>query len=281
MSLSARLAAIADGCQGVTWGMAVRSATGELLGAHGEDTVLSTASMGKVLLLVEAASQMADGALAEDEPLDRRSVEPVADSGLWQHLAVDVLPAPDACVLVGSVSDNLATNVLLDRVGLSRVTATGTELGLRATALHDRVRDVRGPRHPARLSSGTAGELAQLFAALDAGAVRGPAVSARVRGWLGTGADLSMAAGAYSLDPLARSADDRGVVLVHKTGTDAGVRADAGVVRCGDRAVAYAVVANWPAAEDRRDAVHAALRAFGGELRALVPPRSASAGPGG
>ena len=260
--LSPRLAAIAAAIPEVSWGMAIRSAgSGELLGEHRSAVVLSTASVGKVLLLVEAERLLDAGELAAEELLDRRSVPPVADSGLWQHLAVDVLAVQDVCALVGAVSDNLAANVLLRRVGLPAVHRIAETLGLRATALHDEVRDVRGPGDAERLSSATAAELTTLVAALPR----------RVRGWLALGVDHSMAAGAYVLDPLARPGPDRGVQLVHKTGTDIGVRADTGLV-VGERdAVAYAVVANW-AGDDRRDEVHAGMRRFGEVLRELVPP---------
>ncbi len=271
--LSGRLDAIAAACPGVAWGMALRSAgTGELLAAHRPDAVLPTASVGKLLLLAETARLLDAGDLDQQEPLHRHSVEPVADSGLWQHLAVDVLPVHDLCVLIGAVSDNLATNVLLERVGLARLAALAGELGLRRTRLHDRVRDVRGATDAGTLSSGTAGELSGLFASVHTGGLVSPAVSARVREWLGTGTDLSMAVSAYHLDPLAHAAGDRGVHLVHKTGTDAGVRADTGLVVAADAAVAYAVIAGWPPAEDRRDDVHRALRRVGEVLRELVPP---------
>src|SRR5690606_13442739 len=130
------------------------------------------------------------------------------------------LPVADLAVLVAAVSDNLATNVLLRRVGLDAVAATARSVGLRATALHDVVRDVRTPADPPALSSGSAAELAGLFARLAAGAAISAEVSATVNGWLATGTDLSMVAGALGLDPLAHVAADRSVVLRNKTGTD-------------------------------------------------------------
>jgi beta-lactamase class A len=79
-------------------------------------------------------------------------------------IALDVMVGAvalaDLATLIGATSDNLATNVLLRRIGLEGVRAATAELGLRSTALHDEVRDVRGPDVPERLSSGTAAELA-------------------------------------------------------------------------------------------------------------------------
>jgi beta-lactamase class A len=229
--------------------------------------VLPTASVGKVLLLVEVARRVHAGELDPAEPLPRTPADAVGDSGLWQHLQVPALPVADLAVLVGAVSDNLATNVLLRRVGLDAVAATAASLGLERTALHDVVRDVRTPVDPPALSSGSADELARLFTRLAAGEVLGPEVSATVNGWLATGTDLSMVAGALGLDPLAHTAADRGVVLRNKTGTDRGARADVGWVRAGGATLAYAVLAAWAPDRDERDAVLAAMRALGAQLR--------------
>jgi beta-lactamase class A len=253
---------------GIEWGVCVRdAATGEVLAEADPDRVLPAASIGKVLLLVEVA-RSADLA----EPLTRTPEDAVADSGLWQHLAVDTLPAGDLAALVGAVSDNLATNVLLRRTGLDAIHRTARELGLRHTALHDRVRDHRGPAHPPALSTATAGELTTLFAALAAADVPGgSAVAERVLGWLALGTDLSMVAAGLGLDPLAHTAPDRGLRLRHKTGTDPGIRVDAGLLEGPHRGLAYAVIARFDDA--RRDEVLAVMRELGTAMhkRCLTP----------
>lgn len=144
---------------GVTWSLCIRDSSGMPLAEVNADTSLRTASVGKVLLLVETARAIAAGELSPDEPLTRSLDEWVGDSGLWHTLSIETLPLVDVAALVGAVSDNLATNVLLRRVGLAEVAARATALGLRATALHDRVRDDRSAEHAATLSTGTADEL--------------------------------------------------------------------------------------------------------------------------
>ena len=251
----------------VTWGVCLRdAATGEVLLAHGVDVPLRTASVGKLLLLLEVAG----GGCPADELLPRSSVPPVGDSGLWQHLShVDALTAHDAAALVGAVSDNLATNVLLHRVGLAAVDRLAASLGLSATRLHDRVRDVRGPDDPPTLSTGTAAELSALLADLHGGRAVSPEASAQVLRWLAAGTDLSMVAAPWGLDPLAHVHPDRGLRAWVKTGTDLGVRADAGVLE-GRRAVAYAVRADADGDDARRDAVLAAMAAVGRVVRELA-----------
>lgn len=255
----------------VRWSVrVVDAASDEVLLDHDGDAVLPTASVGKVLLLVEVAARLADGRLDGAELLDRRTVAPVADSGLWQHLRTDRLPVADLATLVGSVSDNLATNVLLARVGLDAVRTQARALGLGPVELHDAVRDERLPEHPATLSTASAAGLCTLLARLHRGDVVSAAVGAQVVGWLAAGADLSMVAAAWHLDPLAHAELDRGLLLRHKTGTDAGVRADAGLLSGPRRTVAYAVVASWDGDDAQRGPVLAAMRALGDRIAGLV-----------
>ena len=62
--------------------------------------------------------------------LNRTASDRVGGSGLWQHLQVPALPIADLAALVGATNDNLATNVLLRRVGLDGVrSATATNDG--------------------------------------------------------------------------------------------------------------------------------------------------------
>ena len=267
-------AVVDDPAIGLRWSACVRDAdTGEVLDAHAPGEVLSTASVGKVLLLVELARRFDAGEL-DRAAVVTRGGETVADSGLWQVMDAASLTLPDAARLVGAVSDNLATNVLLDVVGLDAVARTATALGLRRTALLDRVRDERGPQHPPALSRGSADELSSLAAALHRGQVVNPRVSAEVAGWLSLGTDLSMVSGAFGLDPLAHREADRGVRLWNKTGTDLTVRADVGVVTANGGAVAYAVLAEWvPTADPAvRDRVLDGLRATGAAIRARHAP---------
>ena len=235
---------------GVTWSVCVRDGSGMPLGAVGADVPLRTASVGKVLLLVETARLITAGELSPDEPLTRSVDLWVGDSGLWHTLSVETLPLIDVAALVGAVSDNLATNVLLQRVGLAEVAARATSLGLRATALHDRVRDVRGDDHPATLSTGAAGELSELMSRLASGTAAGPGADRLVRQWLSANVDQSMVGSALveqgGLDPIAHhSSLGLPTTFWNKTGTDAGVRADVGAVTAGHRTVTWAAIANW------------------------------------
>lgn len=203
--------------------------------------VLPTASVGKVLLLIEAAARVTADEKVALGILEKRAVAPVGDSGIWQHLTAPSLPLTDVAALVGATSDNLATNVLLERIGLRAVRERAESLGLQRTAMLDIVRDERGPDDAPQLSVGSTAELSRLFASLARGEVVDKSTSARVLGWLSLGTDLSMVASAFGLDPLAHRQADHELLLVNKTGTDDGVRSEAGVLRGPRTAVTYAV----------------------------------------
>jgi beta-lactamase class A len=232
------------------------------------DADMAIASVGKLLLLIETARQIEVNVLDPRERLSRESVEAVADSGLWQHIEVVSLSIPDLATLIGSVSDNLATNVLLARVGLRAVDETRAALGLQTTRLLDLVRDERGTDDPACFARGSTAELCELMERLGEGTVVSAEVSRMVLGWLTTNVDQSMVGSGFGLDPLAHAPDSSELQLFNKTGSDATVRAEAGLLRSPQGRAAYAAIVNWPAAETPSPAdVATAMRNVGASLR--------------
>jgi beta-lactamase class A len=220
-------------------------ASGRSMVAIDDRIVLPTASIGKILLLIEVSARLTSREFSGFGILDKTPRDAVADSGIWQHLQAPSLPVADLATLVGATSDNLATNVLLRQVGLSAVRARTESLGLMRTALLDLVRDSRGPDDAPQLSVGSTAELSWLFGALARNEVVDALTSQRVMGWLSLNSDLSMVASAFGLDPLAHRGPDHGTLLVNKTGTDAGVRSEAGALRGTHRAVSYAVTVQF------------------------------------
>lgn len=250
------------------WSVQVRDvASGRVLAEREPDRVLKTASVGKVFLLAEAARQMVAGDLDPAERLAWRDDELVADSGLWQLLSQRELALGDLCVLIGSVSDNLATNVLLRRVGLPAVTALTASLGVRDSALLDRVRDERTPDLPPTLSLGTAAEWCELMGRLARRELVSPEVSDLISGWLAANVDLGMVALPFQLDGLAHREPDRGFRLVNKTGAISTARADTGYVESQQGLICWFAGANWATGTDPRDEVMAALAAIGTAIR--------------
>lgn len=245
--------------------------SGAVLVAIDERIVLPTASVGKILLLIEVSARMSAKDAAGFGIVEKSSARDVADSGIWRHLQAPALPVTDLAALVGAFSDNLATNALVGKVGLDAVRARAESLGLTNTALLDIVRDHRGPDDAPQLSVGSAAELTWLLTALSRGQVVDRATSDRVLGWLSANADLSLVASGFGLDPLAHREVDHGIALVNKTGTDAGVRSDVGLLSGPRSSVAYALSIQYADTSLAvRLTVHDAMRVFGLDLLEYV-----------
>ncbi len=281
--------------ESVHWSIAIRDvprtqvrvgAAGEVDDAGGMPTALfrmnaydqlRTASIGKLFLLAELMRQVRFGDIALDDVIDRddeRPDDPMEDSGLLYMLAQRTWQVKDLAVLVGAFSDNYATNLLVERVGLANVQRCAREvLGYRTSNLLDKVRWER-PKFsdlPNDMSCGCAEELCDYMARLSDGSLIDAQASAGIERWLGADADTSMVAGAFDLDPLAHWPDDAGFRLRHKTGTESDVRGDVGFVtdETTSRTVAYAVLANWDKERygDVRDEVLSRMRTLGTLIR--------------
>ena len=256
------------GTSNIAWSVCIRNGQGRELACFNHAASMKIASVGKLLLLIEVARQCEVGDLAGTEVLFRDPGLVVADSGIWQHLRTDRLPVHDLCVLIASVSDNVATNILLKRIGFQRLNDLRAALGLTNTALLDYVREQRGPDDVPTFSTGSAAELSSLMSSIARNSVISQAVCEQLRTWLATGVDLSMVASAFNFDPLAHAGPDRGYSVHNKTGTDAGIRADVGTVWRNGNPLSYAVIANWePSEPGLRDTVLVTMNTIGKRLR--------------
>ena len=245
--------------------------SGLTLVAIDDRVAMPTASVGKILLLIEVSARITGRDAAGFGILDKTPGHAVGDSGIWQRLQAPALPVTDLALLVGAASDNLATNVLLRQVGLDTVRARAESLGLSRTALLDLVRDHRGPDDAPQLSIGSTAELSWLFSVLARGQVVDAVTSQRVLGWLSHNADLSMVSSAFGLDPLSHRTPDSGLQLINKTGTDVGVRSEAGLLSGSRTGVAYAVTVQFSGSDlAARLRVLEAMRTFGLDLLEYV-----------
>lgn len=215
---------------------------------HRADEVLPLASVGKLLLLASVARSFTSGELDPAEPLILLDQDYAAGSGLLRSLSPRQWTLHDLARLTASVSDNTATNALLRRVGLDRVSADAATLGLSQTRILDRVREPRLPEHPRAFAVGTARELATLATTVADNRDWGPLVLEWMAGCL----DRSMVPASIPHDPEDSSVCEVPVAsrwVANKTGTDVGTRCDVGVVR-GARQVCYAVLTQCPAGRE-------------------------------
>ncbi|MCH4249796.1 MAG: class A beta-lactamase-related serine hydrolase [Microbacteriaceae bacterium] len=255
----------------ITWSIRIADGNGAVLAEQCPDTVCRTASVGKIFLLIEVARRLAAGELDPDERIEAPEELRVADSGLLYRMRDQRIRIADAALLVGAMSDNLATNALLARCGLEAVRAVAPGLGYEHTALLDYIRDERLPDMPWTPSYGCGAELCDVIGRLAAGTVVSPDVSAQVLSWLAADTDTSMVAQAMLTDPLAHlDPDFEGIVLRHKTGTTSFARIDVGWVQGPRAGVAYAVCANWAEDVDLRASALRTMNRIGEEIREYI-----------
>ncbi|HEY0305577.1 MAG TPA: serine hydrolase [Longimicrobiales bacterium] len=113
--------------------------TGETLSIRGAEQFPS-ASVIKVPILVELFAQVERGPLKLTDPLIMLASDQRPGSGVLQFLSTPhTLTVGDAAMLMIILSDNSATNFIIDKVGIRNVNARMDSLGLKQTRLHAKV----------------------------------------------------------------------------------------------------------------------------------------------
>ncbi|MFN9985671.1 MAG: serine hydrolase [Pirellula sp.] len=138
--LAERLTRLIDKHQGVTAVAIKHLKTGETF-LYRETEVMPTASLIKFPILVEYYKQLDTGSLQNDLMVSLREEDKVPGSGiLTEHfLNGTLLPLETVAHLMITYSDNTATNLVLDHVGISNVSKTMAELGVPETQIHSKV----------------------------------------------------------------------------------------------------------------------------------------------
>jgi beta-lactamase class A len=129
-TVEAEIADLAEDTGGIVGVAATQFATGRHIG-YREDELFPTASVIKLPLLVTLYEDAIAGRIDLSERVTYRGETKVAGSGVLQYLDDGLRPTlRDLAVLMMSVSDNTATDLLFDRVGKDRIEATMDRLGL-------------------------------------------------------------------------------------------------------------------------------------------------------
>jgi beta-lactamase class A len=202
------------------------------------DAVYPTASTIKIAVLAELFRQ---GKLGDTYIMDAKDVIPGADILQGLTPGVTRLTNRDLATIMVAVSDNAATNILIDRVGMESVNTWLTQLGLKETRLRRRMMDVKAAKE-GRENTATPRELVTLLDALYRGRVLNKATTDDFFKILGTHAQNNFI-------PRLLPGD---VVAATKEGDLDGVRNDAGVVFVAGRPFAIAVMTTF--AKDEHEA---------------------------
>jgi beta-lactamase class A len=231
-----QLEAVAAGVDGVVGYTVVDLTNGDRFERH-PTASFPTASCIKVTILYELFKQADEGRVRLDDvkPLDKRHV--VGGAGTLQQLTAPALSLRDHAILMILQSDNTATNVVIDAVGMAAVTSRIAALGLGATKLQRRMMDLEAARQ-GRENLSSPADLARLLSIID------------------QGDGLSKASRDAAVDilkkrkstPLTRGLPEN-VEAASKPGDLDGVRADAGIVYVTGRPYVFVMMAAWLADE--------------------------------
>lgn len=247
-------------------GLVALDETGRELFEHEADGVFTAASVIKIALVMALHADAAEGRLSLDEPLPVGAA--VFGSGvLGLAPSVRELPVRDLVALTIAVSDNTATNVLIDRVGPERIATRLRAWGIAASRLQRRMFDLEAKARGLE-NLMTPRETALLLLRLLRGECVDRATSDAVIALLRTCQDSTM---------LRRYLPDD-VTVAHKSGWLDGIRNDAGIVWATRPVIVAGFTGDLPRLEEGRALLGAlgwcAYRAGGGEVPDLPPELS-------
>jgi len=193
-SLRRTLDSLVQAHRGVVGYSVVDLESGDRLSSRGDET-FPTASLIKVPILVTVHDLIGKGQLSPDDRLTVLKIDKVPGSGILQHLHDGmVITVADAAWLMATISDNTATNLLLDRVIIRRVWDKMESLGLRNTKVHSKsfLRSSSVAMDSSvkyGLGVTTPNEMARLFELLAAGKAVSPAADSAMLRALENGDD--------------------------------------------------------------------------------------------
>jgi beta-lactamase class A len=220
--LEARIDAIDRGFDGVM-GVAITDLTSGRTLSRNADLVYPTASSIKLAILAELYRQSerdeaGNARLRDVYTLDAADLVP--DSYIMGGLTPGAsrVTNRDLATFMLVVSDNSATNVLIERVGMEKVNALMDELGLRHIRLRRKMMDLAAARE-GRENVATPREIGRLLESVYRGKVLGPAARDEFLRQLALHKESEL--------PRLLPED---VVVANKSGSLEGVRNDSGII---------------------------------------------------
>jgi beta-lactamase class A len=223
-----QLDAIASDLDGVMGYSVVDLVTGDRIERLGGE-VFPLASAIKLTLIYELFKQADEGKLNLDEmrPLDR--TQAVGGTGVLAELTTPTLSLRDYATLMIVLSDNTATNVLIDAVGMQNVTSRMAAAGLPSLRLRRKMIDLAAARR-GNENVGTPADVAKLLEMIYGG-----------KGLTKQSAESVVAILKKSKSSALRKGVAAGVAVADKPGTLEGVETGAGIVYLDGRP--YVIVA--------------------------------------
>jgi beta-lactamase class A len=224
-------------------GIAVKDlGTGETFFANA-DTVFPQASSIKIPILLELFRQAQAGTLKLDERVDLKKSMMAQGSGVLLRFGDggSAISLRDLAVLMIVLSDNSATNILIDRVGLQNVNENLRRLGLTQTRLQRIMLDIDAQR-ASRENLSTPREMVMLLEMLDGGKTLDPK---------NTQAALEILK--YPKNTALRRSLPASVTLASKPGGISGVACESGIVYLPGKPYAISVMTTYDKDSDAAD----------------------------
>jgi beta-lactamase class A len=209
------------------------------------DDKVRTASTIKLPVLCALFDLVANGKFAWDQKLTLRAQEMVSGSGVLHELSDGVqLPLRDIAHLMIVVSDNNATNMILDLIGADAVNAYLERLGFQATRSMRKVRGDGNQLKPAEgwskaglleenkkygIGSTTPREMVRLLEMIEKGQIVSPAASKEI---------VAILKRQQYKDGIGRHRQDQ---VASKSGSLDALRSDVGLVYLAKARIAIAV----------------------------------------
>ena len=240
----AKLRAIADGTRGALGFMAVDLATGEQF-ALNEHILFPQASAIKIPILMEVYKQAGEGKFKLTDARRVEKTDKTPGSGVLFELGDGTVQMNlhDLCVLMILLSDNTATNVLIDLVGMDNVNRTLQSLGLKQTRLQRRMMDLAAcARGDENLS--TPFESARVMELLHRGEFINRSVCDEILAILKKPKVTGIGSGLPDGTPIAS-----------KPGGIAGVKTEWAIVELKERPYVVTVMENYGMAQEASDAI--------------------------
>lgn len=104
------------------------------------DDKFETASTIKVFILAELYRQIHENKIKRDEVLKYSESNYVVGSGVLRALDVGLeMTVKNIATLMIIVSDNIATNMMIERLGIDNINKTCRDLGFKDTKLHNKI----------------------------------------------------------------------------------------------------------------------------------------------
>jgi beta-lactamase class A len=239
--LESQMLHVADHLDGVL-GYAIKDlATGESF-EHNADLVFPTASSIKLAVLLELMRQDQESKLSLGEKHTIRHSElPMDDTDPILHMLGDgtaTMTLGDIATFMVVLSDNGATNILIDRVGMDNVNAETARLGLTQTHLRRHMIDIEAARHGNENVS-TPRELATLLEKVKSGGVLDAAHTKQYFDLLG-----------LPKDSMFNKALPTTVRIEDKPGELDAVRCDAGIIEVAGHPFVMSVMTTYLGSND-------------------------------